>query len=1195
MKPDSETQRKIRSYLLGEGDEAEREAIERMILTDEELFEELLAVEDEVIDEYLNQKLSPEVRARFENYFLSTPERVEQVQFARAFDRYVSSQTTTAKVETKPSSSRQGWLGSLFSSPATVPIFAVLLLVIGLGTWQIFRQSEVEKGLVALNAAFREERPIEARISSLDYAPFLTKRAGQSTVKVDQNELNRAELTLLEALKQNPSPSVHHALGQVYLARRDFDKAIEHFDAAIRSGRNNSQVYADLGAAWLEKGKLDKEGGEAGKGMEELGRALENFNKVLGLNPNSLEALFNRALCEEQMMLYVQAENDWREYLNRDSTSPWAEEARRRLQLLEEKKKKATQTRDDLFKNFTQAFESRNDDAAWSALSVSRGRTGNAIVESLLDQFFRLSAENSNEEAGAVLQKLFYAGEVEAARVGDHFTRDLARTSREANTLQRQRIAEGRELIKQAIGSYNKSDFKAAIEVFSAADQKFLEGNDECHHMFVNAFIGYCYLRRQEPEKALQIFQPLSEQFRVKNYKSMLAQSLLAQGDALTSKSEFSKALERSSESLALSQQIHDNANSVRCLLADTSVQLLLGDYHESLQATSRALRLAEELPFDPKITWPFYHEASLDFYLLGLPTSALLFEREALRLAITADLHLQASRSYDRLALLQEHLGRFADAMTSSELARAEGQKITDERMRTNVFAHAAMNLGRLYRETGEAQKAIASFDTALSLYTQLGMDIYRYPVHKGKMLALMQLNDNAAAQAELDSMLYWFEQHREKIAEERFRNKFFDTEQDAYDLAIDFAYSRNNDGVKALDFAELSRARSLHDLMTNGAHFSGGEENPELKLTSVTPALSAKEIQNRVPEHTQLLEYSVLRDKTVIWVITRNSINPVATTITRDELNKETERYLALLTSASPDRDAVTRQAKKLYAALIEPAEAYLTKNRRVCIIPDDKLSFLPFPSLVSPDTGKYLIEDYTLQIAPSATVFITTSENAKLRQPFPAEKLLIVGNPRFDRKHFADLPDLPSAKREAEQIATLYGGTPLTGDAAIVSRVRSALTEADVIHFATHAVPDDKSPLLSKLLLAAERSEMHHPSSAYITAADIYRMKLTRARLVVLSACQTGVEKTYRGEGAIGLARPFIAAGVPLVVASLWPVESDETANFMISFHKHRKQGRVSTVEALRGAQLEALRNPQSKYGWAAFVLIGGEAAF
>jgi CHAT domain-containing protein len=166
-----------------------------------------------------------------------------------------------------------------------------------------------------------------------------------------------------------------------------------------------------------------------------------------------------------------------------------------------------------------------------------------------------------------------------------------------------------------------------------------------------------------------------------------------------------------------------------------------------------------------------------------------------------------------------------------------------------------------------------------------------------------------------------------------------------------------------------------------------------------------------------------------------------------------------------------------------------------------------------------------------------------------------------------------------------------------------VKRLLNEADVVHLATHAIPDKRSPLLSKLLLSkdgVDQRETHHVSSGFLQATEIYGIKLSRTRLVVLSACQTGIERVYQGEGPIGLARPFIASGVPLVVGSLWPVESESTADLMITFHKHRKQNHVSTVEALRRAQLEILHKQQQSgsqknYGWAAFSAIGGYATF
>jgi CHAT domain-containing protein len=117
-------------------------------------------------------------------------------------------------------------------------------------------------------------------------------------------------------------------------------------------------------------------------------------------------------------------------------------------------------------------------------------------------------------------------------------------------------------------------------------------------------------------------------------------------------------------------------------------------------------------------------------------------------------------------------------------------------------------------------------------------------------------------------------------------------------------------------------------------------------------------------------------------------------------------------------------------------------------------------------------------------------------------------------------------------------------------------------------------------------------------YLRPAEIFRMKLNRTRLVVLSGCQTGVEKTSRGEGAISIARPFLAAGVPVVVASLWSVETDATKDLMIAFHNYRKAGRT-TVEALRQAQLDTLDHSIAgdacSFTWASFVMIGGWSEF
>ncbi|MDM7921384.1 MAG: CHAT domain-containing protein, partial [Pyrinomonadaceae bacterium] len=152
-----------------------------------------------------------------------------------------------------------------------------------------------------------------------------------------------------------------------------------------------------------------------------------------------------------------------------------------------------------------------------------------------------------------------------------------------------------------------------------------------------------------------------------------------------------------------------------------------------------------------------------------------------------------------------------------------------------------------------------------------------------------------------------------------------------------------------------------------------------------------------------------------------------------------------------------------------------------------------------------------------------------------------------------------------------------------------VASALSKADIFHFAGHYVYDRGSPMRSGLLLAG-RGDTLLPNH------EIARMRLDSLRLVVLSACDTGSEVIVDGEGMVGAARTFLAAGVPLVVASHWAVDSEATAELMSQFHKFRKSDGLSSVRALRRAQLSMLESPNPRYRepfyWAPFIAYGAD---
>jgi CHAT domain-containing protein len=360
---------------------------------------------------------------------------------------------------------------------------------------------------------------------------------------------------------------------------------------------------------------------------------------------------------------------------------------------------------------------------------------------------------------------------------------------------------------------------------------------------------------------------------------------------------------------------------------------------------------------------------------------------------------------------------------------------------------------------------------------------------------------------------------------------------------------------------------------------------------------------IQRRIPKHAQVIQYAVLEDKLLIWVISEGDFKLVAESLRRENLEALVSSYLSLLSADSQaDQAIILEKSRQLFDILVKPVAPLLSRDKNLYIVADKILNYLPFASLASAD--KYLVEDYCLAYSPSSTVFVICSELAEKKQRGKPETLLGVGDPTFDRRRreLSNLPGLPGARREVETIAHYYDApNVLTGERAGKQQIESATETADVIHFALHSIVDERSPLLSKLVLARAATGMGSLKEAaeFLKAYEVYQLKLRRARLVVLSACQTAVARYYQGEGMLNIARPFLAAGVPLTVASLWKVDSDSTAELMISFHKYRKLGNRSTTQALRLAQLDMLRRPEARLShpnyWASFIVIGGHASF
>jgi CHAT domain-containing protein len=1001
---------------------------------------------------------------------------------------------------------------------------------------------------------------------------------------------------LLQLKSTQPTAEVSHALGQFYLAESRFDDAIAELDEALKTEPKNAILLNDLGAAWLEKGKLQPDGsgpGDAdrGKSMEALGQSLTQLNRALTEDKNLLEAIFNRALCFQYLRLPVRAQEEWHEYLKKDSTSQWAQEVRQNLNLVDEQVNRSAQTKEQMLDDFLNAQEKKDDEKAWRLISVTRDDlSGTNIPQQLLDRYLAFATSGKPEEASNQLQALSYVGELEVKRADEHYNSDLAALFQRLTPTQKATVAKARELMKTGYKMYEQSaDTKAMLDVFIQAAQGFAQAGDRVEVNHAKFWIAYGSLTGLDTKRGLAALTELASNCTKLRYRWLLMRTTQSISTAKYNLKEYSNSIDYSLQALGQAEQLGDDIGAFNAFDSLTEVYRSINNYPRAMNSISRSQPLLDCCAINPIKVWRHYSIVAVAFYSVGSYAAAIEYQREALRRALISKDPDMVCVSYAHLGLMYGKLGNYDEALKSAKFGYETAASRGSESKEQGLMAYSSLQIGHLYRELGDCENAIKNYDESIALYKSLGLPAHIYQAHKGRLVCYINEKNYSLAGKELETTLNLIDNNRTTIFENDNRNKFFDVEQNIYDLGIGYTYDTEKDAQKAFAYSEASRGRSLLDLLLGG-NVKSNRKDQESK--EVFFPLPLSEIQRNLPPANQIVEYTVLDDKTLIWVITQRDFQVKEARISRNELEGLVQNYLRLV---SDPRSDLTKESRQLFDLLIRPVEPLLDPKSQLNFVPDKFLNSLPFDSLISTTSNRFLIENYCISYAPSATVFVLASKNAGSVDPTRPEQILSVGNPRFDRDFYRFLPDLKDAAREATQVRASYErGEILVGPGATKQRVLAEIRDSDVAHFALHSIEEKYAEMHSRLVLAKE-PQGNDLANDVLEASEIYELSLPKTRLVVLSACQTGTGRYYGGEGTFSLARAFLVSGVPVVVASLWPVDSASTADLMISFHRSRKEQRLSAAEALKRSQLEMLNARDGKlhhpYYWAAFSVLGG----
>lgn len=295
-----------------------------------------------------------------------------------------------------------------------------------------------------------------------------------------------------------------------------------------------------------------------------------------------------------------------------------------------------------------------------------------------------------------------------------------------------------------------------------------------------------------------------------------------------------------------------------------------------------------------------------------------------------------------------------------------------------------------------------------------------------------------------------------------------------------------------------------------------------------------------------------------------------------------------------STPPRDADENAAIKiLHSVLIEPIQGALPKDleSKLVFVPSGPLFNIPFAALPN-EEGEPLIARHTLSFVPSIQILKLAVQQQLKNQKAGLTQYLIIGNPEMPSyksrpdQDSKQLSPLKGAEREAVVLGEILKQEPLIGKAASETQVAKRMKEAKVIHFATHGLLESQNVFeqayLSAVALAPDENE-----DGFLTVRETMRMNM-KADMVVLSACDTGLGK-ITGDGVIGLTRGYISAGVPTVVASLWPVSDNSAGFFMVNFYDVMGKG-ADKATALRVATLRTREKFPREKDWAAFAMYG-----
>jgi CHAT domain-containing protein len=668
-------------------------------------------------------------------------------------------------------------------------------------------------------------------------------------------------------------------------------------------------------------------------------------------------------------------------------------------------------------------------------------------------------------------------------------------------------------------------------------------------------------LRDGKTATAKSLLDNVIAQSRKLKYQWFLGRALTAMGSSVILSGNFEQQAIILNEAISTLVEIGATQDASRAKYYLATVLTLAGDLETTLHLSQEALR---DSPHDDYLRRSqLYWLTGLQLFRLGYPEYTALFEEKALQEALVSGNPGLITFVLPYVAMSDVARRDYPNAKRHLESARTTMGKIESgyERDLTSLILN--LLCATVSADTGHSVEAMNCLNENLKTVDRLGDNAVPYYGAK-TLLQLAEIYSNEGdvelARQSLRKAADVLDSNDSALAAASLRMSFENERRDFSDKIAAFEYDHAGQD-EAWNYVQRYRSKLFLEFLARMNQSVQGLRGGGSGRT---------EIQKLIPRNVQVVEYVILPDRLLIWLVSNNKFQSVTVPVRRVDLERRVSNFLKRVQA----KGDIRRESADLYGLLIQPIESQLDDHRMLTIIPDQALHRLNFPALYSELRKSYLVERFTILESPSLTSLLSAASGRPSRS-----------NPVA----FGAQSDDTNTTQELEELRNQYANLQtFNGTAARKEDFLASLVNANIFHFAGHS-QDASDPLRSSILLDGN---VEGPNS--VTASEITKHKMPANSVVVLASCDSSVGNSRDGIGIRGLTSAFLISGAGSVVGSLWLVEAKNTSKLVLAFHQAFAQNQVSVAEGLRSAQRKFIADGSHPYYWSGFVVTGNLSA-